>query len=76
MTILMYVNDNKLHGFHNIHDQIQAFHDFVDRIVGSLPPANQHWALSNEGIGQFALEFAYHKGDALIHQAVYVGGIT
>ena len=24
---LLYINDNKIHGWHDIHDQIQAFHD-------------------------------------------------
>ena len=74
ITILVYINRNKLHGFHDIHNEFQSLHDFVHRIIGGLPPANHHWAISHRAMRQSALELPDDKSNALIHQIVQVGG--
>ena len=65
--ISMYVNNNKIHGIHGIHDQVQAFHDFVDRVIGGLPPANHDGALTNGTMGDPMFELVNDKRNALVH---------
>ena len=72
----MYVNDNKIHGWHDIHDQVQAFHDFVNSIIGGLPPANHDGALSNGTLGDLMLEPVNDKRNTLVHQVVEIGRDT
>ena len=76
MTILVYIHWNKLHSFHHIHNQFQSLHDFINRIIRGLPPANHHWAMSHRVMGQSALELADDKSNALIHEIVQIGGLT
>ena len=73
----MYVNDNKIHGSHGIHDQIQSLHHFVQGIVGGLSPANHHGALTNGTLGDLTLvEAVNDKGNALVHHLVQIGRDT
>ena len=44
----MNVNHNKIHVFHDIANQIESLHDFIYRIVSSLPPTNNHGALTHQ----------------------------
>ena len=72
----MNVNNYKLHGSHYIHAQINPFHDFVQGVVGSFPPANHDGALTQGTMGDLALESVNDKGDALVQQVVQVRGDT
>ena len=73
----MYVNDNKIHGSHGIHDQIQSLHHFVQGIVGGLSPANHHGALTNGTLGDLTLvEAVNDKGNAFVHHLVQIGRDT
>ena len=73
----MYVINNKFHGSHGIHDQIQSLHDFVQGIVGGLSPANHHGALTNGTLGDLTLvEAVNDKGNALVHHLVQIGRDT
>ena len=72
----MYINDNKSHGFHDIHDQVQAFHDFVNSIIAGLPPSNHDGAFSNGTLGDPMFELVNDKRNALVHQVVEIGGLT
>ena len=72
----MYVNDNKIHGSHGIHDQIQSFHDFVQGIVGTFPPANHDGALTQGTLGDLMFEAVNDKSNPLIHHFVQIGRDT
>ena len=72
----MYVKDNKLHGSHGIHNQVQAFHDFVQGIIGALPPANHDGALTHGTLGDLMYEPVNDKGNPLIHDFVQIGRDT
>ena len=72
----MNINHNKIHGCRDIHNQVQAFHHFVQRIVGGLPPVNHDGALSNGTVGELVFDGVNHKRNALVHQAVEIGGLT
>ena len=72
----MYINWNKLHGFHYIHNEFQSLHHFVHRIIRGLPPANHHWAISHRVMGESTLKLPDDKSDALIHQIVQIGVLT
>ena len=72
----MNINHNKIHGCHGIHNQIQTSHDFVHRIVRGLPPANHDGESSKGTLGDLMFEGVNHKRNALIHQAVEIGGLT
>ena len=63
----MYVNNNKIHGIHGIHDQIQSLHDFINSIIGGLPPTNHDGALTNGTLGDPMFELVNDKRNALIH---------
>ena len=73
--ISMYIDYNKIHGCRDIHNQVQTFHDFVQRIVGGLPPANHHGKLTNGTVGELVFDGADHERNALVHQAVEIGGL-
>ena len=75
ITFLMYVNNNKIHGGCDIHNQVQSFHDFIQCIVGGLPPANHHRQLTHGTVGELVFEGVDHVRNALVHQAVQVGGL-
>ena len=72
----MYVKDNKIHGSHGIHNQVQAFHDFVQGIIGALPPANHDGALTNGTLGDLMLEAVNDESNPLIHHLVQIGRDT
>ena len=72
----MYVNDNKIHGCHDIHNQVQSLHHFVQGIVSSLPPTNHDGALTQGTLGNLALEAVNDKGDPLVHYLVEIGRDT
>ena len=68
----MYIYDNKIHGFHDIMNQIESLHHFVYGIVRRLSPANHDGALTQRTIPELMLELVNHKGNPLIHQFVQV----
>ena len=72
----MYINDNKIHGSHGFSDQVQAFHDFIQGIVRTLPPANHDGALTQGTLGDLMDEPVNDKGNALIHDFVQIGRDT
>ena len=72
----MYIDDNKIHGSHGIHDQIQSFHDFVQGIIGTLPPANHDGALTNGTHGDLMYEPVNDESNPLVHHLVQIGRDT
>ena len=72
----MHINNNKIHGSHGFDDQIQSFHDFVQGIIGALPPANHDGALTQGTLGDLMYEPVNDKGNSLIHDIVQVGRDT
>ena len=73
--ISMYIDDNKIHSGCDTHNQVQSFHHFVQRIVGGLPPANHDGQLTHGTVGELVFEGVDHVRNALVHQAVEVGGL-
>ena len=71
----MNVNHNKIHGGCDIHDQVYSFHDFIQCVVRGLPPANHHGQLTHGTAGELVFEGADHERNALVHQAVEIGGL-
>ena len=69
----MYIYYNKLHGCHDIHDQVHSFHHFVNRVIRLLPIANHHRALSHRTLGDLVFKLVNHKGNALVHELVQIG---
>ena len=72
----MYVNDNKIHGSHGVHNQIESLHHFVQGIVRTLPPANHDGALTQGTIGNLMYKAVNDKRNALVHQLVQIGRNT
>ena len=72
----MNVNDNKRHGSHGVHDQIQSLHDFVQGIIGALSPANHDGAFTHGTLGELMFEPVNDKGNALVHHLVQIGRDT
>ena len=73
---LMNVNDNKIHGSHGIHNQIQSLHDFVQGIIGSLSPTNHDGELAQGTLGDLMLEAVNDERNPLVHHPVQVGRDT
>ena len=73
---LMYIDYNKIHGSHSVHNQVQSLHDFVQGIVGTLSPANHDGALTNGTRGNLMLEPVNDECDTLIHDFVQIGRDT
>ena len=69
---LMNVNHNKMHGFHDIVNQIESLHHFVHRIVRGLSAANHHGALTQGTIPGLILELVNDKGNPLVHESIQV----
>ena len=69
----MYINDNKIHGSHGFSNQVQSPHDFVQRIVRTLPPANHDGALPNGTLGDLMDEPVDDERNALIHDFIQIG---
>ena len=69
----MYVNDNKIHGSHGIHNQIQSVYHFVQGIVGSLSPTNHDGELTQGTVGELVLEAVNDECNALVHHLVKIG---
>ena len=72
----MYVNHNKIHGCHDIHNQVQSLHTFVQGIIGSLSPANHDGALTQGTFGDLTLEAVNDERNALVHHLVQIGRDT
>ena len=68
----MYINYNKIHGLHDIVNQIQSLHDFIDRVIGGLSPTNHDGGLTSGTIGDPMFELVNDERNALIHQPVQV----
>ena len=71
----MNIDDHKIHSCCDIHNQVQSPHHFVYCIIGGFPPANHDGALSS-GTFDLMLDGVNHKGNALVHQVVEIGGLT
>ena len=69
----MYIHDNKMHGSHGIHDQIESLHDFVQGIIGALSPANHDGAFTHGTVGELMFEPVNGKSNALVHHPVQIG---
>ena len=72
----MYINDYKIHRCHNIHNQVQSFHDFVDGVIGPLSSSNHHRALSQRTSGDPVFKLVNDKSNALVHEVVQIGRVT
>ena len=72
----MYVNNNKIHGSHGIHNQVESLHDFVQGIIGALSPANHDGALTQGTIGNLMYEAVNDERNALVHHLVQIGRDT
>ena len=72
----MYINSNKIHGRHDIMNQIESLHHFVQGVVGGLSPANHDGVLTHGTIPQLILEPFNDKGNPLVHDMVQVGRDT
>ena len=73
VLISMYINYNKIHSGHDIMNQIESLYDFVQRIVGTLSPANHDGVLTHGTILKLLLEPVNDKRDPLIHHIVQIG---
>ena len=69
----MHINDNKIHGSHGFSDQVQSLHDFIQSIVGTLPPANHDGALPNGTHGDLMNKPVDDKSNPLVHHFVQIG---
>ena len=69
----MYIHNNKMHGSHGVHNQIQSLHHFVQGIIGALSSANHHRAFTHGTIGELIFEPVNDKRNALIHHPVQIG---
>ena len=72
----MYVNDNKIHGSHGVHNQIQSLHHFVQGIVRTLSPANHDGELTQGTLGDLMLEAVNDERNPLVHHLVQIGRDT
>ena len=72
----MNVNDNKIHGSHGVHNQIQSLHHFVQGIIGALSPTNHDGALTQGTLGDLMYEPVNDKRNALVHHLVQIGRDT
>ena len=72
----MYIDHNKIHGTHGVHNQIQSLHHFIQGIIGTLPPANHHGALTQRTHGDLMDEPVNDKGNSLVHHLVQIGRDT
>ena len=72
----MYINNNKIHSRHDIMNQIESLHDFIQGIVRALSPANHHRVLAHGTILQLPLEPLNDEGNPLVHEIVQVGWNT
>ena len=72
----MYINDNKMHGSHGFSNQVQAFHHFIQSIVGTLPPANHDGTLPNGTLGDLMHKAVDNKSNPLVHHFVQIGRDT
>ena len=72
----MYVNHNKIHSRHDIMNQIESLHDFVQRIVGTLSSANHDGVLTHGTVLQLLLKPVNDKRDPLVHDTVQIGWDT
>ena len=72
----MYIDHNKIHGSHGIHDQIQSLHHFVQGIIGALSSTNHDGALTQGTLGNLMLEPVNDERNALVHHLVQIGRDT
>ena len=69
----MYIHDNKMHGSHGVHNQVESLHDFIQGIVAALSPTNHDGQLTQGTLGELMFESVNDKGNALIHHPVQIG---
>ena len=69
----MHINDNKIHGSHGVHNQIESLHHFVQGIIGALSPANHDGKLAQGTLGELMLEAVNDEGNPLVHHLVQIG---
>ena len=76
ILFLMYINNNKIHGRHDIINQIESLHDFIQGIVRALSSANHHRVLAHGTVLKPLLKPLNDKRNPLIHDTVQVGRDT
>ena len=69
----MYIHDNKMHGSHGIHNQIESLHHFIQGIVAALSPANHDRAFTHGTLGELMFEPVNDERNPLIHHLVQIG---
>ena len=72
----MYIYGNKMHGGHDIVNQIQSLYDFIQGIISGFSPSNHHRVLTHGTILQLLLEPLNEEGNPLVHDTVQVGRDT
>ena len=63
-------NSNVSHGFQDFHHSVQASHDLVDGIVGTLPSSNHDGATSHGTIGYGHFKTVDGKRNPLVHEPI------
>ena len=69
---LVYIHDNKIHGIHDIVNQVQSVHYFVHGVIGGLSLANHNWALTHRMLLKPSIKLINDEGYSLIHESVQV----
>ena len=69
---LVYIHDNKIHGFHDFVNQVQTIHHFVHSVVRRLSLANHDRAFTHRMLLEPSIELIDDKGYSLVHQFVQV----
>ena len=72
MYFLMNIHENKIHGFHDMVNQIESLHDFIQSIVRGLSPTNHDGELTHGRLRDPIFEMINQKSNALVHHIVQV----
>ena len=68
----MNINENMIHGFHDMVNQIESLHDFIQGIVTGLSPTNHDGELTHGRLRDPIFELINDKSNALVQQIVQV----
>ena len=69
---LTYINDNKIHGIHDIVNQVQSVHYFVYGVIGGLSLANHNRTLTHRMLFKPSIKLINDERDPLVHQSIQV----
>ena len=61
-----------IHGFHDMVNQIESLHDFIQGIISAFSPTNHDGALTHGRLRDPIFELINEKSNALVHQVVQV----